>query len=74
MPESKSTVSPHVKAEDILRQLVICLGKEAEARGLREDEDLDAIIEDVQQRAYQERYGDGLDERGVVRHRTPPMD
>ncbi len=54
---SKATVAPQVKAEDVLRQLVISLGKEAEARGIREDEDLDAIIEDVQQRAYKERYG-----------------
>ncbi len=54
---SKATVSPQVKAEDVLRQLVVSLGKEAERRGIYEDEDLDAIIEDVQQRAYKERYG-----------------
>ncbi len=49
---SKATVSPQVKAEDVLRQLVMSLGKEAERRGIHEDEDLDALIEDVQQRAY----------------------
>ncbi len=54
---SKAIVSPQVKAEDVLRQLVVSLGKEAERRGIHEDEDLDALIEDVQQRAYQERYG-----------------
>jgi bifunctional DNA-binding transcriptional regulator/antitoxin component of YhaV-PrlF toxin-antitoxin module len=54
---SKATTSLQVKAEDVLRQLVISLGREAVARGIRDDEDLDAIIEDVQQRAYEERYG-----------------
>jgi AbrB family looped-hinge helix DNA binding protein len=52
---SKATVSPEVRAEDALRHLVTALGKQAEARGIREDADLDAIIEDIQRRAYEER-------------------
>ena len=54
---SKASVSPQVKAEDVLRYLVVSLGREAEQRGIREDEHLDAIIEEIQQRVYQERYG-----------------
>jgi AbrB family looped-hinge helix DNA binding protein len=53
---SKVTVSPHVKAEDVLRYLVASLGREAEQQGIHEDEDLTPIIEDIQQQAYQERY------------------
>lgn len=49
---SKVSVSPQVKAEDVLRRLVLSLGKAAEARGIRGDEDLDALIEEAQQEAY----------------------
>ena len=55
---SKASVSPQVKAEDVLRYLVVSLGREAEQRGIHEDEDLDAIIEEIQQRVYQERHGE----------------
>ena len=54
---SKASVTPEVKAEDVLRHLVITVGQKAEQRGIQEDEDLDAIIEDIQQRIYRERYG-----------------
>ena len=54
---SKASVTPEVKAEDVLRHLVASLGQVAETRGIREDEDLDAIIEESKRRAYQERYG-----------------
>ena len=54
---SKASVTPEVKAEDVLRHLVVSLGQAAEARGIREDEDLDAIIEEVQERVQQDRYG-----------------
>jgi len=54
---SKAMVTPHVDAQDILRQLVVSLGQAAEKQGIREDEDLDAVIEQVQQQAYQDRYG-----------------
>ena len=54
---SKASVTPEVKAEDVLRHLIVSLGQAAEQRGIREDEDLDSVIEEVQQRVYQERYG-----------------
>ena len=47
------------KAEDVLRHLVASLGQAAEERGIREDEDLDAIVEEAQRRAYRESYGEG---------------
>jgi AbrB family looped-hinge helix DNA binding protein len=55
---SKASVTPEVKAEDVLRHLVASLSQEAEERGIREDEDLDDIIQDVQRRVHQERYGE----------------
>ena len=54
---SKASVTPEVKAEDVLRHLIVSLGQAAKQRGIREDEDLDSVIEEVQQRVYQERYG-----------------
>jgi len=53
---SKATVTPHVDAQDVLRQLVVSLGQAAERQGIREDEDLDAVIEQVQQQVYRDRY------------------
>jgi AbrB family looped-hinge helix DNA binding protein len=55
---SKVSVTPQVRAEDVLHHLVVSLGQAAEQRGIREDEDLDRIIEDVQERVYRERYGE----------------
>ncbi len=54
---SKASVTPEVKAEDVLRHLVASIGQTAERKGLREDEGLDEMIESIQQRLYQERYG-----------------
>ena len=54
---SKATVTPQVQAEDILRGLVTSLGRAAEQQGIREEEDLEPIIEEAQRRAYQERNG-----------------
>jgi AbrB family looped-hinge helix DNA binding protein len=54
---SKASVTPQVKAEDVLRHLVVSLGQETEQRGISDDKDLDPLIEDVQQRVYQQRYG-----------------
>jgi hypothetical protein len=42
----------------VLRHLVASLSQEAEERGIHEDEDLDDIIEDVQRRVQQDRYGE----------------
>jgi AbrB family looped-hinge helix DNA binding protein len=55
---SKASVTPEVQAEDVLHHLVVSLGQAAEERGIRKDEDLDAIVEEAQRRAYQERYGE----------------
>ncbi len=54
---SKASVTLKVKAEDVLRHLVASLGQEAEERGIHEEEDLDALIEEAQRHAYRERYG-----------------
>jgi len=54
---SKASVTPEVSAEDVLRHLVVSLGKAAEQRGIQEDGDLDALVERVQQHLYQEGYG-----------------
>jgi len=40
---SKASVTPEVSAEDVLRHLVVSLGKAAEQRGIQEDDDLDAL-------------------------------
>lgn len=55
---SKAIVTPEVRAEDVLRSLVIGLGEAAEEQGIREDQDLDAVIDDIQGRIHQERYGE----------------
>ena len=54
---SKASVTPEVSAEDVLRHLVVSLGKAAEQRGIQEDDDLDALVARVQERVYQEGYG-----------------
>jgi AbrB family looped-hinge helix DNA binding protein len=54
---SKATITPQVRAEDILQSLVVSLGQAAEQQGIHDEKDLDAVIEDIQGRAYQERYG-----------------
>lgn len=52
---SKAIVTSEVQAEDVLRSLVIGLGEAAEEQGI-EEQDLDAVIEDIQERVYRERY------------------
>ena len=54
---SKASVTPGVKAEDVLRHLVVSLGQEAEKRGIVEEEDPDGIVAEVQQKVYQEHNG-----------------
>jgi hypothetical protein len=44
---------------DVLRHLVPSLGWAAEERGIHEDEDLDAIIGEAQQRPYREKAAKG---------------
>jgi AbrB family looped-hinge helix DNA binding protein len=53
---SRTTVTPHVQAEDILRGLVASLGHAAGNQGIHEEEDLAPVIEGVQQRVFRERY------------------
>ena len=55
---SKAIVISEVQAEDVLRSLVASLGEAAEKQGIREEQDLDAVIEDIQERVYRERYGE----------------
>lgn len=54
---SRASVTPQVTAANALHNLVASLGQAGEQRGIRDDDDLDPIIEDLQQRVYQERYG-----------------
>jgi AbrB family looped-hinge helix DNA binding protein len=54
---AKASVTPQVQAEDVLRHLVVSLGRAAEQKGISEDEELDPMIESIQHRLYQERYG-----------------
>jgi AbrB family looped-hinge helix DNA binding protein len=54
---SKASVRAEVTAEEVLRHLVINIGKQAEAQGITEDKDLDAIVEKIQEQVYQEHYG-----------------
>jgi len=54
---SKASVAAEVKAEDVLRQVAISLGQAAEEHNIREDEDLDTLVERVQEQAYRARYG-----------------
>lgn len=54
---SPATVEPIVSAEQVLRHLVISIGKAAAEQGITEDKDLDPIIEDIQQRIYEKHYG-----------------
>lgn len=54
---SKATVTSEVGPEDVLRHLVITLGQEAEQRGVHSEQDLDALVEQSQEKVYHERYG-----------------
>lgn len=54
---SRATIAPETTAEDILRQVTARIGRAAERKGIREEEDLDAIVDEVQQALYEERYG-----------------
>ncbi len=54
---SRATIAPETTAEDILRQVTARIGRAAEGKGIREEEDLDAIVDEVQQALYEERYG-----------------
>lgn len=54
---SKATVTPQVRAEDILRGLVGSLGRAAQEQGIEEEEDLEPATGETQHRLFEERYG-----------------
>ncbi len=54
---SRATIAPEATAEDILRQVTVCIGRAGERKGIREQEDLDTIADEVQQALYEKRYG-----------------
>ena len=54
---SKATVTPQVQAEDVLRHLAVRLGQAAEGQDIHGEEDLDAIVDEIQHQLEQERYG-----------------
>lgn len=45
-------------AERLLKSLVIGIGQEAEKIGIREEDDLDAIVKALQRRSFAQRYGE----------------
>jgi AbrB family looped-hinge helix DNA binding protein len=53
---SKATVTSHVQAEDVLRYLAGRLGQAAEQQEIHEEEDLDAIVDEIQRQIHRERY------------------
>jgi AbrB family looped-hinge helix DNA binding protein len=53
---SKASVSPHVKAEDIMPHLVAPRGTSAAARGA-EEEDMNTAIEEIEDEVYRESTG-----------------
>ncbi len=53
---SKAAIVPESSVEEVLRQVAARIGREAERRGLRE-EDLDALVDEIQTSLYEERYG-----------------
>lgn len=54
---SKAVVTSEIQAEDVLRSLAVSLGEAAGEQGIREEADLDDVVDDIQQGLYQERYG-----------------
>ena len=55
---SKPSLSRQQVAESSLKSLVIGIGQEAEKIGIREEEDLDAIVKILRRRSFEERYGE----------------
>jgi hypothetical protein len=54
---SKPSLSRQRIAESLLKSLVTGIGQEAEKMGIREEEDLDAIVKILRRRSFEERYG-----------------
>jgi len=54
---SKAPLSRPQIAEYLLNSLVLGIGPEAEKLGLRQEEDLEPVIEAIRERSFRERYG-----------------
>jgi hypothetical protein len=54
---SKASVSPHVKAEEVVPHLVAPRGASATASGAEKDEDLNTAIEEIEEEIYRESTG-----------------
>jgi len=54
---SKAEVTSQIGAPEILHSLVYKIGQEAERQGIREEEDLDDLVEQAQEEAYKKQYG-----------------
>lgn len=52
---SKPSLSHQQVAESSLKSLVIGIGQEAEKMGIREEEDLDAIVKILRRRSFEEK-------------------
>lgn len=53
----KAPLSRTQVAERLLDSLVVSIGQEAEKMGIREEDDLDAIVKALRRGSYAERYG-----------------
>jgi AbrB family looped-hinge helix DNA binding protein len=54
---SKASISPHVKAEDVMPHLVTPRGTPAAARGVEKDEDMNTAIKEIEEEIYRESTG-----------------
>jgi len=48
---SKAHVTPKVEAEEVMKYVAMALAKEGKAQGMTENEDLDAILEMLEEKA-----------------------
>lgn len=53
----KAPLSRTQVAERLLDSLVVSIGQEAEKMGIREEDDLDAIVKTLRRHSFKERYG-----------------
>jgi len=54
---TKASVSPHVKAEDVVPHLVAPHGRHTESHGAERDKDLQEAVEDIEEEIYREGTG-----------------
>jgi AbrB family looped-hinge helix DNA binding protein len=54
---SKASVTPQVRAEDVLPHLVVASGRHAASRGVERDKDLDEAVEEIEEEVYRESTG-----------------